>query len=61
MISGPGWRGAAFTDAGEGDLRGDRESRISVSNQLGIGPAWATVHQVHGTEVVRARGPAAMG
>jgi YfiH family protein len=61
MISGPDWSGAAFTDAAEGDLRGDGQSRISVSSQLGIGPAWATVRQVHGREVVRAAGPEAMG
>lgn len=61
MISAPDWRGAAFTDAGEGDMRGDDQARLRVSSALGIPVAWAMVRQVHGTEVARASGPGRVG
>jgi YfiH family protein len=45
--------GAAFTDAGDGDMRADPAARRLVSSRLGIDSEWATVTQVHGASVVR--------
>lgn len=61
MISAPEWRGAAFTDADEGDMRGDRRARLRVSSELEIPDDWATVRQVHGSTVVEAREPGDLG
>ncbi|MDH3306134.1 MAG: polyphenol oxidase family protein [Acidimicrobiia bacterium] len=55
MIRPPGFRGAAFSEASDGDLRaGDRSG---VARRLGISPEWATVRQVHGRSVVLAGAP----
>lgn len=61
MISAPAWRGAAFTDADEGDMRDDRRARLRVSSELKIHGDWATVRQVHGSAVVQAREPGDLG
>jgi YfiH family protein len=61
MISGPTHRGAAFTDAADGDMRRDPDARRSVSSSLGISPEWATVRQVHGSRVLETRTPGPLG
>jgi YfiH family protein len=49
--------GLAFGHELDGDARSDTEARLRMSTELGIPAAWATVRQVHGTDVVRADGP----
>lgn len=46
-------QGVAFTAPADGDMRSDQHARRRVSDRLGIDPRWATVEQVHGSEVVR--------
>ncbi len=57
----PGVDGAAFTGAADGDQRNDLTARSAVSSWLGISRDWATVRQVHGTNMVRALGPGELG
>lgn len=59
MIRPPGFRGVAFTTAGEGDV--NSESRDQISAQLGIPAQWATVNQVHGTAISIATAPGNLG
>ena len=61
MIRPPGFRGAAFTTAREGDMESGH--RWLVSRTLAIPEEWATADQVHGTEVldVDRPGPAGRG
>ena len=61
MIEPPGFRGVAFTSVRQGDLRHDAAARRSVSGELNLSDAWATVDQVHGGTVVEARGPGSFG
>lgn len=61
MIRPPGFRGAAFGEAAEGDLRIDAAARRRVAGELGISPEWAFVSQVHSAEVVRATEPGSHG
>jgi polyphenol oxidase len=49
--------GVAFTLADDGDVRSDGHARRRVAVDLGIGEEWATVHQVHGNDVVRVGQP----
>lgn len=50
MIRPPGFRGAAFSEAADGDLRdGDRRTAAAT---LGISDQWAWVEQVHGNTVL---------
>jgi len=51
MIRPPGFRGAAFGTAADGDGRHDPGARQRVSQELGIPAEWAWVHQVHGCRV----------
>lgn len=53
--------GVAFTDASDGDVRGDPVARRRVSHALGIDEEWAVVDQVHGNAVATARGPGLAG
>lgn len=53
--------GAAFTQASDGDQRGNHAARLEVSRRLGIGTEWATVRQVHGSRVVRVDQPGMHG
>ncbi len=57
----PGFRGAAFTTAAEGDQRNDLRARAWASVRLGISSEWATVRQVHGAEVLEAQAPGVVG
>ncbi|MGH8934800.1 MAG: polyphenol oxidase family protein [Acidimicrobiia bacterium] len=54
MIRPPGFRGAAFSTAEDGDVRADPAARRALAGLLGISPEWATVRQVHGNRVVAA-------
>jgi YfiH family protein len=46
--------GVAFSLAASGDLRHDLGARGRFSAELGIPTAWATVRQVHGSQVMEA-------
>ncbi len=61
MIRPPGFRGAAFGTAADGDGRHDVAARRRISRELGIPDAWAFVHQVHGSRVWAAAGPGLQG
>lgn len=56
MIRPPGGSGVAFSEAPEGDIRGDDGARERFCEMAGIPRSWATVNQVHGNNVVRATG-----
>ena len=59
LIRPPGFRGAAFTTAAAGDmLSGDRGE---VSGTLGIRAEWASLRQVHGSDVLTATEPGRAG
>lgn len=57
MITGPGPAGVAFTDADDGDMRRNPDARRALSSRLGISPQWATIRQVHGSQVIEANCP----
>ncbi len=61
MIRPPGFRGAAFGAAADGDGRSDAAARRRISRSLGLSEAWAYLHQVHGRRVWRASGPGLQG
>ncbi len=61
MIRPPGFRGAAFGGAAEGDGRADPVARRSIAAALGIPDQWAYSRQVHGTTVLHARRPGDQG
>lgn len=61
MIRPPGFRGVAFTNARDGDLRNDLAARRLIATDLDVASNWATVRQVHGGRVVEARGPGDLG
>jgi YfiH family protein len=50
-----------FTEARDGDMRADRPARDRLSDGLGISREWATVDQVHGSDVVEVVGPGSHG
>ncbi len=54
MIRPPGFRGAAFGAALEGNGRDREPNRQAISEQLGIPSDWAHLRQVHGDAVIRA-------
>ena len=45
-----GW-GVAFSESSDGDIRGDATRRADLARILGIDGRWATLTQVHGSEV----------
>lgn len=61
MIRPPGFNGAAFGTAQDGDGRADPEARGTISAGLGIPTEWAFLSQVHGDHVVRATMPGSLG
>lgn len=61
MIRPPGRNGVAFTEASDGDMRGDRDARTRVAERLGITGSWATVRQVHGGRTMRVDAPGDAG
>ena len=48
---------AAFSDASDGDMRGDLVRRSGLARRLGVADEWATVTQVHGSRVVEVELP----
>jgi len=61
MIRPPGFRGAAFGAAADGDGRSDEAARRRISRDQGLPEAWAYLHQVHGRRVWRASDPGLQG
>jgi YfiH family protein len=61
MIRPPGFRGAAFATANDGDARRDPAARRRLADRLGIAPEWSFPRQVHGTRVVEATVPGDVG
>ena len=61
MIRPPGFRGAAFGTAADGDGRHDPEARQRISGALGVPADWAYLHQVHGSRVREATSPGLQG
>ncbi len=61
MIRPPGFRGAAFGAAADGDARIDETARAGISRALGISDQWAYLHQVHGRRVRRGLAPGLQG
>jgi hypothetical protein len=61
MIRPPGFLGAAFGTAADGDGRHDSRARQTMARRLGVPAEWAYLHQVHGSRVVRARFPGLQG
>jgi len=61
MIHPPGFHGAAFGTAEDGDGRDDPIARASISAELGIPTDWARLRQVHGAGVFRAEAPGPLG
>lgn len=61
MIQPPGQTGVVFSEASEGDMRGDEAARARLRQMAGIPTDWATVNQVHGRRVVRATNPGEAG
>jgi len=61
MIRPPGFRGAAFGTAADGDGRHDEEARRRISGELGLSSDWAFLHQVHGSRVWVAASPGLQG
>lgn len=53
--------GVAFTWTGDGDQRRDSAARSAVISSSDVPEAWATVHQVHGSEVVAVDEPGPAG
>jgi len=61
MIRPPGWSGVTFSEASDGDLRSDSSARRAVAEGLGIAEQWATVRQVHGSDVRQVSSPGDRG
>ena len=61
MIRPPGFRGAAFGSAADGDGRSDPAARQLISQALGVSGDWAYLHQVHGRRVRLASRPGLQG
>ena len=57
MIRPPGFLGAAFGTAMDGDGRDDSSARVAISSELGIPSEWASLRQVHGAGVIEATAP----
>jgi copper oxidase (laccase) domain-containing protein len=61
MIRPPGFLGAAFGTASDGDGRDDPTARLEISAELGIPSEWASLRQVHGAGVIEASAPGRLG
>lgn len=61
MIRPDGMVGAAFGTAVDGDGRFDSLSRSNIASALGISVDWATMDQVHGSDVVVVDQPGPQG
>lgn len=51
----------AFSEAADGDTRGDVAARHRIGSSLGISGDWAEVSQVHGADVVEVTAPGQRG
>lgn len=61
MIVPPDSSGVVFSEASDGDLRGDLAARARFSERAGIRGDWAWAHQVHGDSVMEVLGPGRAG
>ena len=61
MILPPGFRGAAFATAADGDARRFAAARRRLSHRLGVPDAWAYPTQVHGAAVAKAEAAGRVG
>lgn len=61
MIRPPGMEGVVFSQSDEGDIRHDPAARSRLCDAAGIPTEWATVDQVHGSEVLRVDEPGGAG
>jgi hypothetical protein len=61
MILPPGFAGAAFGTASDGDLRRDPPARSLAAAELGIPDGWAYLNQIHGSNVLEADRPGLLG
>lgn len=61
MIRPRGFPGIAFSEASDGDLRGDSHARSDACATLGIPRAWAVVSQMHGSTILPATEPGNLG
>lgn len=61
MIRPPGLLWAAFTEAADGDVRHDLQSRAQLGSTHGVPERWATLRQVHGDDVTRVTSPGPAG
>jgi YfiH family protein len=61
MIRSEAIIGVAFGTATDGDGRSSEDARRRVSEELAIDDAWATITQVHGSDVIVARSPGMLG
>jgi len=61
MIRPPGFRGAFFGDALDGNGRDDADARARLSISAGIPQEWAFVDQVHKSTVLRVEEPGLAG
>lgn len=52
MITPPGFNGAVFGDAADGDPRIDPEARLRLEDALGLPDHWSWANQVHGSDVL---------
>ena len=59
IIRPPGFRGAAFTTASAGDMSSGDPSAVSM--RVGIRTEWATLRQVHGTDIIEVNRPGRAG
>jgi purine-nucleoside/S-methyl-5'-thioadenosine phosphorylase / adenosine deaminase len=55
------WKGVAFSERSDGDVRGDAASRADLARRLGISEQWATLTQIHGSRVVQVDRPGDQG
>jgi YfiH family protein len=61
MIRPPGFRGAVFGEAADGDPRTDPAARRRFADELGVPVRWSWANQVHGCTVLGVDGPGMAG
>ncbi len=61
MIRPPGFRGAAFGTAADGDARKSAAARQQLAARIGIAAEWAYPTQVHGTSVLEVKAAGRLG
>ena len=55
LAANPSGGQVAFSDASDGDVRGDLVRRSGLARRLGVAERWATVTQVHGPTVLEVK------